>query len=107
MQTHTDNRRTIYDWAEVNFKSAKALIVHEPINIGDHYHNNKVEEFLLISGEFLELQLGNETEFNVKAPHKVVIPKGLYHRFVCTKGSILLGVATELFDENDEIKQLL
>lgn len=56
MQTHTDNRRTIYDWAEGNFKSAKALIVHEPINIGDHYHNNKVEEFLLISGEFLELQ---------------------------------------------------
>jgi len=104
MNMHEDNRRIIFDWAEGDFKSAKAVIVKEPINIGDHYHNNKVEEFLLLSGEFLELQLGKETLFNVKAPHKVTVPKGLYHRFVCTKGSILLGTATELFDANDEIK---
>lgn len=104
MQVHEDERRIIFDWAEGDFKSAKAVIIHEPINIGDHYHNNKTEEFLLLTGEFLELQLGTETQFNVKAPHKVIVPKGLYHRFVCTKGSILLGTATELFDENDEIK---
>lgn len=104
MIVHEDNRRTIFDWASGDFKSAKAVLIHEPINIGDHFHNNKVEEFLLLTGEFLELQLGEETLFNVKAPHKVVVPKGLYHRFVCTKGSILLGTATELFDEQDEIK---
>lgn len=104
MTTHEDNRRIIYDWADGNFKSCKAVIVKEPIAIGDHYHNNKVEEFLLLSGEFLELQLGDETLFNVKAPHKVVVPKGLYHRFVCTRGSVLLGTATELFDPQDEIK---
>lgn len=104
MTVHTDNRRTIYDWSEGNFKSAKAVIVHEEIAIGDHYHNNKTEEFLLLTGEFIVLEVGNEILYNVPAPHKVVIPPGTYHKFICSVGSILLGTATELFDQNDEIK---
>lgn len=104
MTTHTDSRRTIYDWASGNFKSAKAVIVHEPIAIGDHYHNNKTEEFLLLTGEFTELVIAGETWHNIPAPYNIVIPPGTYHRFICTPGSILLGIATELFDHLDEIK---
>lgn len=104
MQTHEDDRRIIYDWADGNFKSAKAVIVKKEIPIGDHYHKNKEEEFLLLTGMFLELQVGEEITYNVKAPHKVFIPKNTYHKFICEKGSILLGTATELFDINDEIK---
>lgn len=104
MTIHEDERRIIYDWSEGSFKSAKAVIIKESINIGDHYHNNKTEEFLLLQGEFLELQLGKSTVFNITAPFKVVVPPGIYHRFVCTPGSILLGTATELFDPLDEIK---
>lgn len=104
MTTHEDNRRIIYDWATGNFKSCKAVIVKEPIAIGDHYHNNKTEEFLLLQGEFIELVIGGEEYENISAPFKVVIPPGTYHRFVCTPGSILLGTATELFDPLDEIK---
>lgn len=104
MTTHTDNRRTIFDWAEGNFKSAKAVIVHEKIAIGDHYHNNKTEEFLLLQGMFLQLMVGCEISYNIPAPYKIVVPPGTYHKFICTPGSILLGTATELFDETDEIK---
>lgn len=104
MTTHTDNRRTIYDWASGNFKSCKAVIVHEPIPIGDHYHNNKTEEFLLLQGEFLELHVATAIMTNVKAPWYVLVPPGVYHKFICTPGSILLGTATELFDPNDEIR---
>lgn len=103
-QKHEDERRTIYDWAEGNFKSAKAVVVHSEIAVGDHYHNNKTEEFFLLQGEFLLLQIGSEIKYHVVAPHKLVIPPGTYHKFICSKGSILLGTATELFDPNDEIR---
>lgn len=100
-----DERRIIYDWASGNFKSAKAVIIKNEISVGDHYHKNKDEEFFLLQGEFLELQMGEEINYNVKAPHKIFVPRGTYHRFVCTAGSILLGTATELFDPTDEIKK--
>lgn len=101
---HEDDRRILFDWANGDFKSAKAVIVKKSIAIGDHYHNNKEEEFLLLQGMFTELIIGNITSHNVGAPYKVTIPRGTYHKFVCTEGSILLGVASELFDEKDEIK---
>lgn len=104
MNTHEDERRIIYDWAQGRFKSCKAVIVKQPIPIGDHYHNKKTEEFLLLQGEFIELNVGGEVSYNVQAPVKVVIPPGVYHKFICTPGSILLGTATELFDPNDEIR---
>lgn len=104
MQIHEDNRRIIYDWASGDFKSAKAVIVKDRIAIGDHHHLKKDEEFFLLQGTFIELQIGSETQFFVKAPHKVFIPRGTYHRFICEEGSILLGTATEYFDESDEIK---
>lgn len=101
---HKDKRRILYDWCQGNFKSAKAVEVLEEISIGDHYHEKKEEVFFLIKGKFIELHVGGIILFNVEAPHKVFIAKGVYHRFVCEKGSILLGVATDLFDEDDEIK---
>ena len=101
---HEDDRRMLFDWAQGDFKSAKAVIVKKAISIGDHYHNNKDEVFLLLAGEFMELTIADKTERNVKAPYSVRIPRGVYHKFICSEGSILLGVATELFDENDEIK---
>lgn len=104
MIIHEDIRRTLFDWAEGSFKSAKAVIVKQQMVLGDHHHENKDEEFLLLQGEFLELQIGKENEFNVKAPRHVNVPRGTYHRFVCSPGSILLGTASELFDPNDEIK---
>jgi hypothetical protein len=101
---HEDDRRILFDWATGDFKSAKAVIVKKSIAIGDHYHKNKEEEFLLLQGMFIELIIGQEKQYNIPGPYKVNIPRGVYHKFVCSEGSILLGVATELFDVNDEIK---
>lgn len=101
---HEDDRRVIYDWATGDFKSAKAVIVKKEIPIGDHFHLHKEEQFFLLQGVFKELQLGDTIGYNIEAPHKVVVPKGMYHRFICSEGSILLGTATESFDPNDELK---
>ena len=101
---HEDNRRTLYDWCNIGEISNKVVFVKEPINIGDHYHNNKDEHFFLVHGKFLEMQLGAVTFYDLDAPYIVNVPKGTYHRFICEPGSILVGVATKLFDQNDEIK---
>jgi len=104
MIVHEDNRRIIFDWIQGNFKSAKAILIKEEIAVGDHYHNRKDEHFFLIKGTFKEIILGDQKLINVQAPHLLNVPRGTYHKFICTPGSILLGVATELYDEEDEIK---
>ena len=101
---HEDNRRIIYDWANGNFKSLKTVYIKEQIPIGDHLHRNKDEHFMLVHGKFLELQLNEGTQYNVEAPYVVVVPRNTYHKFVCEPGSILVCGATELYDENDEIR---
>lgn len=103
-QVHEDTRRTLYDWAQGNFKSAKAVVVKEQLYVGDHYHNNKDEEFFLLQGEFITLQVGDIILTGIKAPYHINIPRKTYHKFLLATGSILLGTSTELFDQTDEIK---
>ena len=105
MTKHEDDRRIIFDWAQGNFKSCKAVVIKEEIAVGDHYHRYKDEEFFLLQGRFKHLEVGNLLLFNVDAPYKVVVPRLTYHKFICEAGSILLGTATELFNPDDEIKR--
>lgn len=103
---HEDKRRTLIEWIDDEvFRSAKVVIVHEEIPIGDHYHLNKDEVFFLLSGMFKSIEVkGVIKAEDVPAPFKVRVPAGSYHKFICTHGSILLGVATQPFDINDERK---
>lgn len=101
---HEDPRRIIYDFAQGNFKSLKAVFVKEPIAIGDHHHNKKDEVFFLAMGHIKELILGQHIKYNIDAPYIINVPAGVYHKFTCTPGTIIFGGATELFDQNDEIK---
>lgn len=100
---HEDSRRIIYDFAQGNFKSLKAVYVKEEIGVGHHWHNNKDEVFFLAVGKFKELHLGDTTQYNIEAPYLVSVPRKTYHKFVCEPGSIIFGGATELFDPQDEI----
>lgn len=102
---HTDERRTIYDFAEGVFKSLKVVYIHsDNMPVGDHLHHEKDECFFLAVGKFLELQLGEEISYNVEAPFYFNVSRGTYHRFVCEAGSVIFGGATEKFDPKDEIK---
>lgn len=102
---HKDKRRTIYDWANGNFKSLKVVYVDEPIAIGDHYHKNKDEVFFLAVGHIKELVLGDKVKYNIDAPYVINVPKNTYHKFICIPGTIIFGGATERFDPQDEIKK--
>lgn len=105
MTIHEDDRRILYDWANGDFKSAKAIeIKSDFVIIGGHSHRSKDELFFLMKGSISVLEVGGEASYNVNAPKEIFIPRGIYHRFVCREGTILLCAATEMYDQNDEIK---
>lgn len=101
-----DERRKLIEWVsgEEQFKAAKVVIANSRLPVGLHYHRRKREIFLLLSGHAQQVQIGNQVEVDVAAPKKWVVNRGVYHGFILEPGSILLGVATELFDPEDEIK---
>lgn len=101
---HEDQRRIIFDWAQGNYKSLKAVFVKEQIALGDHYHINKDEIFFLAVGEITEMILDKKVSVNITPPAVIYVPRNTYHKFICTPGTIIFGAATELFDPNDEIK---
>lgn len=102
---HDDDRRTLFDYANGDFKSAKAIVVKkDDVVIGDHKHVKKDEQFLLLMGTITEMIVGDKISYNVKGPYPVFVKRGIYHKFICEKGVILLCAATELFDEKDDYK---
>lgn len=103
MLVHEDHRRLLLDWAQGDFKAAKAVVAKEPCVLGRHYHRNKDESFLLVSGCCEASIVGNQCFSAVMAPHFWHVPRGTYHEFHLQAGSVLMGVATEAFDPEDEI----
>ena len=104
MFVHEDHRRKIIEWASGSFKVAKALVAKAGCVVGDHYHRNKDETFLLLSGRASYVVIGTDIWGNIEAPYLWEVPRGNYHRFELDDGSVLLGVGTEAFDEADEIR---
>jgi len=103
MFTHEDSRRLLIEWAVGEFKTAKVVIGKEAGVVGDHHHLNKDEKFLLLSGNVRHVCIGNDHEWNVLAMKAWDVPRGTYHLFELDEGSVLLGVATEEYDPDDEI----
>lgn len=103
MFVHEDNRRKLIDWAAGTFKACKVLVAKENCVVGEHYHRNKDERFLLLSGRAPYVIIGDQTWGNIEAPFVWDVPRGTYHRFEFTPGSVLVGVGTEEFDPEDEI----
>ncbi len=104
MFTHTDSRRKLIEWARGDFRVSKALIAGENCIVGDHYHRNKDETFLLLQGKARRIVLNDQEWSDVAAPYEIEVPRGNYHLFDLEPGSILLGVATSVFDPDDEVK---
>lgn len=104
MFVHEDNRRTIIEWAVGSWRVCKALVAKAGCVVGDHYHRNKDEVFLLLSGHARRVVVGEQEWADVAAPFVWQVPRGAYHRFELTEGSVLIGVGTEEFDEADEIR---
>ena len=98
-----DGRRKLSEFGNGgNWKVCKVLEAKEDCWVGNHYHKLKDEMFVLLegSGTFV---LEEETRFQ-HAPFSLFVKRGQYHAFNLTKGSVLLGLASELHDPEDDYK---
>lgn len=104
MFVHEDHRRTLIEFGNGPFSIVKALTAKEDCVVGDHFHRNKDESFLLLSGHADCIIVGGQQWELVAAPFACHVPRGTYHRFHLRRGAVLIGTASEEFDEADEIK---
>ncbi len=100
MFIHEDDRRKLIEWS--GGKVSKVLVGKAGCEVGDHYHRNKEERFMLISG-VCTFVIGDRTG-TMDHFDEFTIPPNTYHLFSLSQGAVLLGVCSEKFDPSDEIK---
>lgn len=96
-----DQRRTLYEFGHGKWKVAKYLIIKEDCKIGGHYHNNKDECFLILSGQ-ATININHE-KYTLYAPFTVDVSRGTFHEFEVKAGSQLICLASEEHDPNDDL----
>lgn len=100
---HTDERRTLIDWGEGSWKTCKTIIAHKDCEIGNHYHKIKHERFYLASGS-VYYTLGNDAMQPFAPGDTVDVPPETFHTFWLKKGSVMIGLCSELYDPSDDFK---
>lgn len=100
---HEDERRALSEFGNGgNWKVCKYVQVKTDSVIGDHFHKNKDELFLLSKGS-ADVTVDSLT-VKVKAPVIIDVKRETYHKFVIKKGSILICLASEEHDDTDDHK---
>ena len=102
MFKHEDDRRSLIELTNGEYKACKVVVAKRDCVLGDHYHQGKDERFLLVMGHATEVVLGDDVLRGVDAPAEWWVPRGTYHRFSLTAGSVLVGVMSETYEEGDE-----
>lgn len=106
-----DSRRKLYEFGNGGiWKVGKYIEVNEDCKIGNHYHKNKDELFIIMKGKIGYVL----SDANIKGDcaikqyagqgDSIYVPRNIYHVFDCTAGTVILGLATELHDDNDDLK---
>lgn len=103
MFVHEDDRRRLIEFGQGPFAVCKAIVAKDGCTLGNHYHRNKDESFLLLSGRARHVIVGDDQWEWIDAPHSWDVPRGTFHVFTLEPGSVLIGTATEEFDPKDEI----
>lgn len=98
-----DDRRRLSEFGNGGlWKVCKYLEVKQDCTIGNHKHEKKDELFLLSKGN-AEVTL-NGMNVKVHAPVIISVVRGVHHTFNIKKGSILICLASEEHDDNDDIR---
>lgn len=107
---HEDDRRVLteYSWGMV-FKRAKVLEIKVKSTLGQHYHNKSDSIFYLLQGKG-NYMLRDATDSNATIKREwlfpgdcIFVPRGMIHTFTLYPDTILLELATEIYDKEDEI----
>ena len=101
MSTHTDKRRTLTEFGIGGvWKVCKVIKTYEACLLGEHYHKNKDESFMLVAGDGYITQGDKVT---VMQPFKeYFVQRGTLHAFDLSKDALLIGLCTKEFDPTDD-----
>ena len=95
---HEDNRRTLTEFGNgKDWRLCKVVIIKEDCVLGNHYHKEKDESFMLIKGT------GYFNKEEMILFKEYFVSRGTVHEFFLTGDSILISLATKEFDSDDEI----
>lgn len=96
MQKHEDNRRLLISWGDFMHGEAKTLIALDDCVLGNHYHKEKTESFMLVHGK------GILNGIEMKLNEEYLIEPLVKHYFELKKGSILIGLCSKKYNPNDD-----
>jgi hypothetical protein len=99
----SDDRRNLYEFGEGrDWKVSKVIEIKEDSVLGQHYHAIKWEAFMLVSGGgIIEI---DQIPIEMEKFKEYMIEPLTMHTFNLSKGSILIGLCSELFNENDDYR---
>lgn len=106
---HEDLRRTLYEFGQGgNWKVCKYIEVKQDCTLGDHYHKNKDELFLLVRGrgilQTMDMNTKLQSTLVLIAPRSFLILRNTLHTIALCEGSTLICLSSELHDPSDDYK---
>lgn len=102
---HEDHRRILTEWiADYPIRCCKVIEMKEDGEVGNHYHNEKVDTFYLLKGAGSYI-IGDQYDF-IREGDCLRAEKGETHMFFLMKGSILLEASSTPYNKEDEISNI-
>lgn len=99
---HEDQRRLLIEFGGGrNWKACKFIVVKQDCVLGDHWHDQKDECFLIV-GDGL-CYVGDKI-ITTSGATVIEVPKGTWHKFELKDGALIIGLASEEFDPKDDHK---
>lgn len=103
MSFHNNDVRILTEFgAGKIWKVAKVIKMHEDGILGNHYHKEKDECFVLVYGNGNISVCGKKQKMILLKEY--FVKKGNMHSFELKKGSVLVGLCSEVFNPDDDYK---
>jgi len=106
---HEDDRRVLTEYVkDLGFKRAKVIEVKKRCSLGNHYHNDSDSVFFCLKGKtkfrFEPVRTGARVDIGWMFEGDCeFVPRGVAHTFEVYPDTILLELASEPYNEKDEI----
>ena len=114
MKLHEDKRRTLIDWSDdMSIETCKIVEAKEDCVLGNHYHKEKTERFMLLKGsaDIFRYQVVNGvqvTNYGDRGPMTLnkpyIVRPGVRHSFWLLRGAILICLVDHKYNPNDDFE---
>ena len=102
MKLNEDSRRLLIDWNDgMPIETVKIVTAKETCVLGNHYHKEKTERFMLLAGQ-ATYKLDDSRPETMIINKPVIIKPNVKHEFILTEGSLMICLVDRLYDAKDD-----